>query len=116
MFPKTIVTMALLHEAIIWRSNPYLVIYTAAVAMLKGMVEPENCRTEAILADAAHVILTRDSRGCTDNFSSTKTCSPRWASTISTAMPFNPGHRSRRIFFPTEAGRSVDLKTPPTPS
>src|SRR5919106_1686673 len=47
---------------------PRTVIATAALAMLGGMVNPDNCRTPEILADAAHVILTRDSRCCTGNF------------------------------------------------
>ena len=47
---------------------PRTVIYTAAVAMLEGMVKPENCRTPTIVADAAHAILARDSRACSGNF------------------------------------------------
>ena len=47
---------------------PRTVIYTAAVAMLQGMVKPENCRTSEIVADAAHAILTRDSRTCSGHF------------------------------------------------
>jgi citronellol/citronellal dehydrogenase len=47
---------------------PRTVIYTAAIAMLEGMVKPENCRTSEIVADAAHAILTRDSRSCSGRF------------------------------------------------
>jgi len=47
---------------------PRTVIYTAAIAMLEGVVKPENCRTSEIVADAAHVILTRDSRECSGRF------------------------------------------------
>jgi citronellol/citronellal dehydrogenase len=47
---------------------PRTVIATAALAMLGGAVKPEQCRTPEILADAAHAILTRDSRACTGNF------------------------------------------------
>ena len=47
---------------------PRTVIATAALAMLGGMVEPKNCRTPAILADAAYEILTRDARQHTGNF------------------------------------------------
>jgi citronellol/citronellal dehydrogenase len=47
---------------------PRTVILTAAVAMLGGMVQPEGCRKPEIVADAAHVILTRDSRTTTGNF------------------------------------------------
>jgi len=47
---------------------PRTVIYTAAIAMLEGMVKPENCRTSEIVADAAHAILTRDSRTCSGHF------------------------------------------------
>ncbi|HXH03395.1 MAG TPA: NAD(P)-dependent oxidoreductase [Candidatus Competibacteraceae bacterium] len=46
---------------------PRTVIATAAIQMIPG-VQPENCRKEDILADAAHAILTRDSRSCTGNF------------------------------------------------
>lgn len=47
---------------------PRTVIATAALAMLGGLVNPDNCRTPAIMADAAHAILTRPSRECTGNF------------------------------------------------
>jgi citronellol/citronellal dehydrogenase len=47
---------------------PQTVIATAALAMLGGLVTPGQCRTPEILADAAHAILTRDSRSCTGNF------------------------------------------------
>jgi citronellol/citronellal dehydrogenase len=47
---------------------PRTVILTAALAMLGGLTPPENCRQPEIVADAAHAILTRDSRGHTGNF------------------------------------------------
>jgi citronellol/citronellal dehydrogenase len=47
---------------------PRTVIATAALAMLEGLVKPENCRTPEIVAEAAHAILVRDSRSCTGNF------------------------------------------------
>jgi citronellol/citronellal dehydrogenase len=47
---------------------PRTVIATAAINMLGDLVKPENCRKEDIMADAAHAILTRDSRECTGNF------------------------------------------------
>ena len=47
---------------------PRTVIATAAINMLDGMVKPENCRNEQIMADAAHVILCRPSRECTGQF------------------------------------------------
>lgn len=47
---------------------PKTVIYTSAIAMLGDLVKPENCRTSAIVADAAHAILSRDSRSCSGNF------------------------------------------------
>ncbi len=47
---------------------PRTAIETAAIVMLGGLVKPENCRTPQIVADAAHEILTRDSRDCTGNF------------------------------------------------
>ena len=43
---------------------PRTVIATAALAMLGGRVLPENCRSPEIVADAAHAIVTRDSRAC----------------------------------------------------
>ncbi len=47
---------------------PRTVIGTAALVMLGGMVEPEQTRKPEIVADAAHAILTRDSRIVTGNF------------------------------------------------
>ena len=47
---------------------PRTVIATAAISMLGGMVNPDNCRKEDIMADAAHAILCRSSRECTGNF------------------------------------------------
>lgn len=47
---------------------PRTVIDTAAIAMLGGRVKPENCRKPDILADAAHWILTRDSKRYTGRF------------------------------------------------
>lgn len=47
---------------------PRTLIATAALTMLGGSIRPEQCRKPEILADAAHAILTRDSRGCTGNF------------------------------------------------
>lgn len=47
---------------------PRTVIATAALAMLGGRVAPEQCRTPAIVADAAHTILTRDAKSCSGHF------------------------------------------------
>lgn len=47
---------------------PRTIIGTAAIAMLKGAAEFDNCRKPEILADAAHAILTRDARTVTGNF------------------------------------------------
>lgn len=47
---------------------PRTVILTAALAMLGGITPPENCRKPEIMADAAHVILTRSSREQTGQF------------------------------------------------
>jgi len=47
---------------------PRTVIYTAAVAMLGSAVKPENCRQPEIVSDAAHAILSKDSKTCTGNF------------------------------------------------
>ena len=47
---------------------PRTVIATAAISMLGDMVKPENCRSEQIMADAAHAILCREARECSGNF------------------------------------------------
>jgi citronellol/citronellal dehydrogenase len=47
---------------------PRTVIATAALRILDGMVKPEHCRTEEIMADAAHAILRQNARQCTGNF------------------------------------------------
>lgn len=47
---------------------PRTVIATAALNMLGGAVDPNHCRTEEIMADAAHAILRQDARLCTGNF------------------------------------------------
>jgi citronellol/citronellal dehydrogenase len=44
---------------------PRTVIATAALSMLGGLVRPESCRSPEIVADAAHAIVTRDSRAFT---------------------------------------------------
>lgn len=41
---------------------PKTVINTAALAMLGGLVKPENCRSPEIMADASWYLLTRNSR------------------------------------------------------
>jgi len=47
---------------------PRTVIATAAIGMLGGVVQKENCRLPAIVADAAHAVLTRPARECSGNF------------------------------------------------
>ena len=47
---------------------PRTIIATAAVNMLGGQEMMEASRTPEIMSDAAHAILTRDSRSCTGNF------------------------------------------------
>ncbi len=47
---------------------PKTVIATAALSRLKGLVARAQCRRPEIVADAAHAIVTRDSRDCTGNF------------------------------------------------
>jgi citronellol/citronellal dehydrogenase len=47
---------------------PKSVIHTAALAMLGGLVRPEQCRSPQIVADAAVAILQRKSRDCTGQF------------------------------------------------
>ena len=46
---------------------PRTVIHTAALAMIPG-VDPERCRTPAIMADAAYAVLTTPSRQRTGQF------------------------------------------------
>ena len=46
---------------------PRTIIHTAALAMIQG-IDTDRSRTPEIMADAAHVILNRESRGCTGNF------------------------------------------------
>jgi citronellol/citronellal dehydrogenase len=47
---------------------PRTVIDTVALRMLGGFIKPENCRHPEIVADAAHAILTRNSREFTGQF------------------------------------------------
>jgi len=47
---------------------PRTVIATAALNVLGGVIKPEHCRTEQIMADAAYAILCQKSRQCTGNF------------------------------------------------
>ena len=47
---------------------PKTVIATAALKMLGGMVDPKNCRTPAIMADAAHAILSAPPAARTGQF------------------------------------------------
>ena len=43
-------------------------INTAAIQMLGGFVTPEQCRKPEIVADAAYIILSKNSKECTGNF------------------------------------------------
>jgi len=47
---------------------PKTIISTAALAMLGGVIKPENCRKPDIVAESACAILRRDSETCTGNF------------------------------------------------
>jgi citronellol/citronellal dehydrogenase len=47
---------------------PRTVIDTAAISILGDAVQPENCRSPEIMADAAHAILCQDARRCTGHF------------------------------------------------
>jgi citronellol/citronellal dehydrogenase len=47
---------------------PRTVIATAALNLFDGRFKPEHCRTEQIMADAAHAILRQDSRRTTGHF------------------------------------------------
>lgn len=46
---------------------PRSIIRTAALTMIPG-IDTDRARTPEIMADAAHIILNRESRGCTGNF------------------------------------------------
>ena len=46
---------------------PRTAIATAALQMIPG-IEPEHCRTVAIMADAAHLVLTTDAAATSGNF------------------------------------------------
>ena len=43
-------------------------INTSAISMLGGFVSPNQCRIPEIVSDAAHIILSKNSNGCTGNF------------------------------------------------
>jgi len=47
---------------------PRTVIATAALNVFGGQVKPEHCRTEEIMADAAHAIFLQNARQCTGHF------------------------------------------------
>jgi len=47
---------------------PRTVIATAALNVIKGRFKPEHCRTEAIMADAAHAIFRQNARLTTGHF------------------------------------------------
>ena len=67
---------------------PRTVIATAAVQnLLGGDAAMRRSRKPEIVADAAYVILTRPSRECTGNSSSTKTSSPKRESPTSPRTP-----------------------------
>ena len=47
---------------------PRTVIATAALNVFDGRFKPEHCRTEEIMADAAHAIFRQNARQCTGHF------------------------------------------------
>ena len=47
---------------------PRTVIATAALNIFDNAIKTDNCRTEEIMADAAHAILSQKARLCTGNF------------------------------------------------
>ncbi|MDX1622622.1 MAG: NAD(P)-dependent oxidoreductase [Gemmatimonadota bacterium] len=73
---------------------PRTVIATSAVRLLEG-VEPEECRTPAIVADAAHAILVRDAATCTGNFFSDEEVLAEAGVTDLTPYAVEPGSRLR---------------------
>ncbi len=47
---------------------PRTAIATSALKMASGPIDERHCRKPAIMADAAHAIVTRDAGSCTGNF------------------------------------------------
>ena len=101
---------------------PRTFISTAALKLVPGM-DWETARTPEILADCAHIVLTRDARTCTGNlFLATRRCwrrkaLPTWTSTAITRTSRSPSTFSstatgRRLAIRPEIRRAVD--SPPS--
>jgi citronellol/citronellal dehydrogenase len=78
---------------------PRTAIETAALVMLGGAVERQHCRTPRIVADAAHEILTRDSRTCTGNFFVDEAVLVEAGVTDMDVYAVEPGSELRTDFF-----------------
>jgi len=78
---------------------PATVIATAALAMLGGITPPENCRTTDIMADADHVVLTRDSRAATGRFYIDEDVLREEGVTDFERYAVSPGHPLHRDLF-----------------
>ncbi len=71
---------------------PRTLIYTAAMKMI-GNIKPENCRNEQIVADAAHCILTSDSKTHSGNFYIDEDVLSAHGIKDFTAYSIAPGHK-----------------------
>ena len=90
---------------------PRTVIATAAVAMIPGASERvDMMRRPAILADAAHVILTRDARSTTGNFFIDEAVLAQVGITDLRATRSSPARRCCRISSSIRARRALLLR------
>lgn len=78
---------------------PRTVIATAALAMLGGRVRPEQCRHPGIVAEAARLILLRDSRRCSGNFFIDEQVLAEAGITDLSAYAVSPGAELKRDLF-----------------
>ncbi|MGH7551064.1 MAG: SDR family oxidoreductase [Gemmatimonadota bacterium] len=78
---------------------PATTIATAALNELKGLVRPEDCRRPEIVADAAHWILTRDSRSLTGRLLMDEEALAEAGITDLGAYALQPGSRLRADLF-----------------
>lgn len=78
---------------------PRTVVWTAALQMLGGAIDPKSCRRPEIVADAAHAILTRDSRCCSGNFYIDDEVLASAGVTDLDRYAVEPGHELAKDFF-----------------
>jgi citronellol/citronellal dehydrogenase len=78
---------------------PRTAIWTAAVENILGATLRDSCRKPEILADAAHVILTSDSRECTGGFFIDEDLLRRHGVQDFEPYAMKPGHPLQEDFF-----------------